>query len=193
MKKLVFLSLLLALCAAAPQILADVCEERDVRWNTALTAGYVFKNDCNFKQVYGHGMANCITADVCYSACNRWGLGTKVSYWRATGCTTFLRQRTVLQEVPLTFYLRRIKNFDCGLQLYASLGGGVVWAKEKSYLGCLKLHKGIGEVEVGLNYQLWRNVNFTSAFRYLFPKQSQACRKVTIGGSDLRAGFAFLF
>ena len=98
-----------------------------------------------------------------------------------------------MQEVPITFYVRRIKKFDCGLQLNASLGGGVIWIKEKSYLGEVKLNKGIGEVEVGLQYSIVRWLNIVGAFRYLFPSQRQSCDKKVVGGFDLRAGIGFSF
>jgi hypothetical protein len=45
-----------------------------------------------------------------------------------------------------------MKDFSWGLQPYISLGAGVIWLREKSYLGNFHAHKGIGEVEVGLNY-----------------------------------------
>lgn len=186
MKKLL---ILLSFFMVTSQLSAD-----DRCFSGALTAGYVFKhNDCAFKKVYGHGLVNIITADGCYYPWECWGIGGKVSYWRAHGRTTFLKQCTHLQEVPLTFYLRRIEDFRCGLQLYASLGGGVIWMKEKSYLGHVKRHKGIGEVEVGLNYPMWHCLNFTSAFRYLFPRQSESCKKVDVGGFDLRAGIELPF
>lgn len=169
-------------------------EEQDPCFTTAVSAGFVFKHDdCTFKEVYGHGIVNVITVDGCYYLCNPWGIGAKISYWRAKGCTTFLKQCSLIQEVPFTFYLRRITDFQCGVQLYASLGGGVIWTKEKSYLGCVKLHKAIGEVEVGLNYPVWCDLNITGAFRYLFPRQSQAGKKIDIGGCDLRAGLAYDF
>lgn len=188
------LLLFLALCfVSSASLLSSMCEVRDICFDGALTAGAVFKHDGNFKKVYGHTITNCITADGCYYPWQHWGVGAKISYWQAHGCTTFLKRRTHLQEVPLTFYLRRKHDFDCGLQLYASLGGGVIWVKEKSYLGKIKMHKGIGEVEVGLNYPLWRSLNVTGAYRYLFPHQSPGGRKVTLGGSDVRAGLAVLF
>ncbi|HSW74093.1 MAG TPA: hypothetical protein VLG71_02965, partial [Candidatus Limnocylindria bacterium] len=125
----------------------DTC---DTRFATLFTAGYVFKHDCFFNKVYGPGMINVITGDFCYYPWQAWGLGVKASYWRKHGRTLFLRQCSLLQEVPVTVYARAKKEFDCGLQLYGSLGAGVAWIKEKSYLGSTKVHKGLGEVEIGL-------------------------------------------
>jgi hypothetical protein len=194
MKKLLFFfSFLTPLVVSSTALLGEVCEDRAASFNGALSAGYVFKQDCTFKKVYGHGMANVITADGCYYFWQPWGIGAKVSYWRKHGCTTFLKRRTLLQEVPLTFYLRRQHDFECGLQLYASLGGGVAWGKEKSYLGSVKFHKGIGEVEAGLNYSSCGRFNITGACRYLFPKQSVTGHKVAVGGVDLRAGIGVTF
>lgn len=169
------------------------CLNDQTCFTTAFTAGYVFKQDCNFKQVYGHGMINCITVDTCYYPWNSWGLGAKVSYLRAKGHTSFLQLDALAQEVPVTFYARKTHDFNCGLQTYISLGGGITWIKEKSYLGNTRVHKGIGEVEVGLNYHLWRCLDLVSAFRYLFPRQSNCCTKVDVGGCDLRAGIGFSF
>lgn len=191
MKKIIFFFSFIMLSLLTTQLSA--WEEQDSCFDTALTAGFVFKNDCKFKEVYGHGIANIITADGCYYPWECWGVGAKVSYWRAHGKTDFLRQCSLLQEVPVTFYVRRRTNFRCGLQLYASLGGGLIWLREKSYLGRAQLHKGIGEAEIGLSYPVWRHVNITSAFRYLFPRQSFAGEKVDIGGFDLRAGLEFPF
>ena len=73
------------------------------------------------------------------------------------------------------------------------LGGGFAWIKEKSYLGCPTVYKGLGEIEVGLNYPIWRCIGITGALRYLFPPQSQGCDKIDVGGVDLRAGIGFSF
>lgn len=175
-------------------VVGNTLEKQNQWLSTAFSAGYVFKNDCKFKEVYGHGIVNIITADGCYYPWDHWGLGAKLSYWRAKGKTTFLKQHSLLQEVPVTLYLRGIKNFDCGVQLQGSLGGGVLWMKEKSYLANTRFYKGIAEVEVGLNYTLWRGIDIVSALRYLFPPQRiVAGDKVVVGGIDLRAGIGFSF
>ena len=167
--------------------------EKNISFDGAFTAGYVFKNDCIFKDVYGRGIINAITGDGCYYPWKHWGFGGKVSYWRARGRTSFLQLCSLIQEVPITFYARVIKRFDCGLQTYGSLGAGVVWMKEKSYLGTVKQTKGIGELELGLQYSRCRRFNLVGAFRYLFPPQKQACDTVVVGGFDLRAGIGFSF
>ncbi|OGB84177.1 hypothetical protein A3F66_04510 [candidate division TM6 bacterium RIFCSPHIGHO2_12_FULL_32_22] len=164
----------------------------DSCFTSALTAGYVFKHDCAFKNVYGHGLANVITGDFCYYRWNLWGIGTKISYWHARGKTDFLQLPTVLKEVPITFYLRRLKNFKW-FQAYASFGGGVIWAKETSYLGEVRIHKGIGEAEAGINYCIWNRVSLTGAFRYIFPDPCHCCEKINVGGYELRAGFEYSF
>ncbi len=161
---------------------------------TALTSGYVFKQGHDFKRVYGHGLVNVITFDTCYSSCGVWGGGAKLSYWRGTGHTEFLRMPTVMQQVPLTFYLRGMKEFDCRLQLYGSLGGGFTWIQEKSYLGCPRAVKGLGEIELGFSWPVHSCLFLTTAFRYLFPPQkAHSIRKIDVGGVDLRAGIEFSF
>jgi hypothetical protein len=174
-------------------LLGSSSEVENQCFTTALSAGYVFKHDCTFKQLYGRGMINIITADGCYYPWECWGIGAKISYWRAKGRTAFLQRPSRVQEVPVTLYVRGIKDFECGLQVYASLGGGVIWMKEKSYLGCVKLHRGIAEAEVGLQYPIWHCLDITGAVRYLFPRQKQGCIKRDVGGCDLRAGLAFSF
>jgi len=160
----------------------------------ALTSGFVFKHgDCRFKKVYGRGMVNVITGDFCYYTCNFGGIGAKVSYWRASGRTTCFKKCACLQEVPITLYLRGLLDLNCCLQLYASLGGGAIWLKENSYLCKVRKWRGIGEVEIGLNYPILNCLDFTTAFRYLFPRQSQDCKKIDVGGCDLRAGFRLSF
>jgi hypothetical protein len=158
---------------------------------TALTSGYVFKRGQIFKEVYGHGITNILTADGCYYFQNNWGLGAKASYWRAHGQTTFLKQTTLLQEVPAIFYLRKLCQRPSGTQLYASLGGGFTWVKENSYLGTVSIFRGLGELEIGCNYPVWRSWNVTAAARYLFPPQNQNGTKKDVGGVDLRAGIGF--
>lgn len=190
MKKIVVFSFFIFVSAS---LYGTASEHKRSRFFSAFSAGYAFKHDCEFKKVYGHGMANIITADGCYYPWKNWGVGMKTSYWRAKGRTTFLKRRTHLYEVPITFYLRAKKAFQSGLDMYASLGGGVALIKEKSYLGKKRFNKGIGEVEVGLVYPVWRCVNLVGAFRYLFPHQSQGCDKVDVGGFDLRAGIGFSF
>lgn len=192
MKKILFLSFLI-LSGVVTQIFADHCDMEDARFDVALTAGYVFKNDHRFKEVYGHGMVNIITADGCYYPCRYGGVGAKLSYWRATGETTFLGLHTLAQEVPLIFYLRGKKDFRCNVRLYGSLGGGFAWIQEKSYLGKVRTYKGLGELEVGLNYSMCGWANITTAIRYLFPPQSRRGEKIDVGGVDLRAGIGFSF
>lgn len=160
---------------------------------TALTAGYVFKRDCLFQEIYGHGIVNVLTADGCYYFSNPWGLGAKISYWRASGRTTFVGKRSHVQEVPVTFYLRRLKEFRCRLSAYASLGGGFIWMQEKSCLGKIKHTYGIGEAEIGMSWPFWWCGSMTGAFRYLFPRQCFRRQKIDVGGFDLRAGFEFKF
>lgn len=104
----------------------------------------------------------------------------------------------MLQARPLTAYVCRMFDFRCGLQLYGSLGGGAAWMREKSYLGHVHQWRGIGEVELGLNYPVWCLLDFTSAFRYIFPRQSQKYtlqnyKKMDVGGFDLRAGIGYSF
>lgn len=187
MKKILLFSLLIL----SIKLFADDAEYK--KWFTAFSAGYAFKHDSSFKDVYGRGMVNIITGDCCYYPWEKWGFGAKFSYWRKKGHTSFLRQCATVREVPITFYVRRRMMFECGLQMYASLGGGIVWIKDKSYLGTAKLHKGVGELEVGLNYPVWRCINIVGAVRYLFPPQTQVCDKVDVGGVDVRAGIGFTF
>jgi len=171
-------------------------ELRDTRFTSAFTAGYVFKyDDCWFKEIYGTGMVNAITADFCYTPWEYVGFGTKVSYFRAKGETNFHKRCTFLYEVPFTFYASGMWHLRCNLRLYGSLGGGVVWIKEKSYLGTVHATKGIGEAEIGAVYPVWSHLIITGAFRVLFPRQSlcDGGPKVNIGGCDLRAGIGFAF
>src|SRR5579859_362679 len=170
MKKIIIVSLFIFLFSS--HLLSNACEIKKSYFIGALTTGFVFKNDHIFKKVYGSGMANAITADVCYSRCNIWGIGAKVSYWLMSGKTTFIERDTFLQEVPITVYVRGMLDLERGLRLYGSLGVGAAWIKEKSYLGHVHTWKGLGELEVGFNYPYWNHVNFTTAFRYLFPPQS---------------------
>lgn len=162
-------------------------------FETALTSGFVFKHDCNFKQVYGHGVIDAITADGCYYPWECWGIGAKVSYWRARGRTPFLGGCALVQQVPFTVYLRRRTTIKDCVDLYASLGGGFIWTKEKSYLGRVHSIKGIGEAEVGFSCPVGCSINIVGAVRYLFPRQSDCCNKVDVGGCDLRAGIGFSF
>ncbi len=200
MKKIMFCFSLCMLFISS-LLLSKNTEIESLPYTLAFSSGYVFKNDCLFKDIYGFGAINVITTDFCYYPWHVWGLGAKVSYLRAKGHTSFLSFCTLMQEVPVTFYARRAHNFDCGLQLYGSLGGGFALIKEKSYLATITAYKGVGEIEVGLHYKLWECLNFTSAFRYLFPRQFLNCNKceaaehtkIDVGGCDLRAGFSFLF
>ena len=189
MKKIVSM-LLTTVCMVSLVNAQEMCESH---FNTALTTGYVFKNKQRFHDVYGHGIANLITADGCYYTGEYMGFGANVAYWRGQGSTSFLRQHTLLQQVPVVLYVRGIKRFGFGLDVYGSLGGGFIWTKEKSYLGRTRVYNGIGAVEVGAAYPIWRCIELTAAFRYLFPPQTQAGQTVDIGGCDLRIGFGITF
>ena len=149
--KNIFFSLFIFLSLLCTQSLCGFLETQDnCCFTGAFTAGYVFKFDDHlFKEVYGQGMGNVITGDICYHPWECWGIGGKLSYWLAFGRTTLLERHTTLQQIPMTIYLRRLFDFTCGLQLYASLGGGATWIREKSYLGHTHQWRGIGEAEVG--------------------------------------------
>jgi hypothetical protein len=193
MKKILYFTLLACL-STHTRTWSGTAELQDSCFTGALSSGYVFKhNDHAFREVYGYGVGNIITADGCYHPWRSWGIGAKISYWLATGRTTFFKKHTFLQEVPMTLYVRKTTDFSCGLQLYASLGGGAVWVKEKSYLGHATKTSGIGEVEAGFHYPICNRISITSAFRYLFPRQSHGETKVDIGGFDVRAGLGFSF
>ena len=169
------------------------CKESctDQNFDFALTSGYIWKNDNHFKEVYGRGIPDIITADACYYPWRHGGLGVKASYWHASGKTTVFRQKTNLQEVPLIFYLRG--KVGCHLQAYASLGGGAIFVTEKSYLGKARNTVGIGEAEVGINYSACKRFYITTAFRYLFPRTSINQEKHDFGGYGLRAGLGVSF
>lgn len=195
MKKIVCSLFLILGSSLATQLNAEKnATQKDSCFTTAFTAGYVFKNDCAFKQVYGPGIVNAITADGCYYLWKMLGVGAQVSYWRAKGKTTSLKRDSLIQEVPIAFYVRARTELECNLELYASLGGGVIWTKEKSYLGKVQKTKGIGQAEFGLNYPIYRCCSLTSAFRCLFPAQKiNGFKRAVIGGYDLRGGLAFSF
>lgn len=193
MKKIILFLCLIFLFPLSTQLISGHLKKYHSCFSGALSSGYVFKHDKRFKDVYGHGIVNVLTADGCYYPWDCWGVGTKISYWRTKGRTAFLKLRSLAQEVPVTLYLRGVKKFTCRLQGYASLGGGFVWVKEKSYLGRVSFYKAIGEIELGLNYLVWRCIYITAACRYLFPSQSHAHQTTNVGGVDLRAGIGFSF
>lgn len=193
MKKTIFTTFFVLVSLIPARLSGNESKNDYSCFDLSFSAGYVFKNDSNFKEVYGHGIVNAITADGCFYPWQHWGLGAKLSYWRTKGRTVFLQQRSILQELPATFYVRRRKIFPSGLQLYGSFGGGVIWLKEKSYVETIRLTKGIGELEIGLQYPIWRFINLVGAFRYLFPPQSYSCDNKVLGGFDLRAGIGFSF
>lgn len=190
MNKALFLSFIVS--TFATQIMSS-SEEKCTHYSTALTSGYVFKHDARFQEVYGHGIVNIITGDGYYYFCKHWGLGATVGYWRAQGTTNFLQQHTLLQQVPFTIVGKGQYHFNCGLKLYGALGAGFIWTKEKSYLADTKTTKGIGTLEAGVVYPVWRFIEVTAAFRYLFPPQHQSGHTIDVGGCDLRAGIGFSF
>lgn len=161
------------------------------RFDVALTTGYVWKTDSCFKQVYGKGIQDVITFDGCYRPLDHLGVGIKTSYWQATGKTTARKKHTKIWEVPLLVYLRGIIGEK--LQGYASLGGGVIFSQEKSYLGKVKKIAGIAEAEVGMNYYFYQDLYVTGAFRCLFPKTKKCGERVQLGGYGLRAGLGISF
>jgi hypothetical protein len=193
MKKILYFSFFMLLLGAGAELVAESSEREPSCFDLDFTAGYAFKNDSRFKEVYGHGMINMITGDGCFYPWKHGGIGAKMSYWRTKGKTTFMEYRSIIREIPVTVYARGRKNFSCGLELHGSLGAGFAWIKEKSYLGHVQFYKGLGELEAGLRYPIWRCIEFTAAVRYLFPPQVFRCEKVDVGGVDLRAGIGFSF
>lgn len=194
MKKMFFLYLFIFLMFQNTKLFGDIAEFQNSCKTVVFSSGYVFKNDNIFREVYGYGVGNILTADFCYYRWNTWGIGAKASYWLAVGRTTSLRKSTVLQEIPITFYVRKIFDTQCGLRTYASLGGGFAWIGEHSYLGNVSQARGLGEVEIGIHYPFsCRRAVFSTALRYLFPPQKQGFFKADVGGIDLRAGFGFYY
>ena len=186
---LVYVSLI-NLHVNARQILSDVDSPK---FSSAFSSGYVFKNDCRFQKVYGRGMIDIITGAFVFYPWDFWGLGLKVSYWQAKGNSTLFNFNTKLREIPLMLTLQRLLIFKHGIELYFSAGGGAAWIKEKSYLDTIKFWKGLGEIEIGANWPLYKNLKLTTAFRYLFPRQFLCSEKIDVGGCDLRGGLEFSF
>lgn len=160
-------------------------------FDLAFTSGYIWKNDHNFKQTYGNGIPDYITADACFYPLTYAGVGVKTSYWEAKGKTMNMNQPAKLYEVPLIGYLRL--RYGYWLQGYVSLGGGAIFLKEKSYLGVVTQIVGIGEAEIGFNYFPHTNFYLTGAFRYLFPRQKSSGETVDFGGYGLRGGIGFCY
>lgn len=162
-------------------------------FTNTLTSGYVFKSGHIFKEVYGHGLINAITADWCYYPWKMWGFGTKLSYWRGKGETNFLKKKALLQQIPVAFYARFMKDFKSRVQIQCSLGGGFTWIKEKSYKADTTTCKGIGEVEAGLSFPIYKHFALTGSVGYLFPPQKFREHTIDVGGLDLRAGIGIQF
>ncbi len=193
MKKIIYSLVCVSLINAQLHARNFLSDEESPKFSSAFSAGYVFKHDDRFQEVYGHGMIDVITGAFVYYPWDFWGFGAKVSYWQAKGKTTLFNFCTKLYEVPLTFTIQRLILFKHGIDLYFSLGGGISWVKEKSFIDTIKFHKGIGELEVGFNWPLYKALKLTTAFRYLFPRQFLCDEKIDVGGSDLRAGLEFSF
>jgi hypothetical protein len=160
-------------------------------FDLAFSSGFVWKNDDLFKCVYGSGIVNAITVDGCYYPCTYGGVGLKTAYWGKKGETTILKQCTKLREVPLIAYLKA--RIGTWLQGYISLGGGVIFVREKSYLGCASTATGIGEAEVGINCHILHSFYITVAANALFPSTKINGHKAIVGGYGLRAGIGFSF
>lgn len=193
MKKIVLIMFVVLGLAIPVRSMSRYDKNAHCTWNTAFSAGYVFKNDCRFKAAYGLGVVNALTVDGCYYPWKYGGFGLKASYWFTQGDIAFLGKKTLFQEVPVTIYARGTTALDRCAQLYGSLGGGFVWMNEKSFLGTTRVYKGIAEAEVGVNCCIYRALFFTSAFRYLFPPQCVAGERFDVGGCDVRAGLGFSF
>jgi len=163
--------------------------------DVAVTTGYIWKNDCRFKEIYGEGIQDVITVDVCgwFSEC--FGIGLKGSYWEAEGRTPVCRLHTNVHEIPLIGYVRREIEFDCTFAAYASLGGGIIFVREKSELGKVNTDTWGGEAEIGLNYYFFKNFYLTTAFRYLYFKKKIAGidERADFGGYGLRGGLGISF
>lgn len=166
------------------------CFSKD--FSFALTSGFVFKRDEHFKKVYGRGIIDIITADLCCYQWNHIGLGIKSSYWRQKGKTTVLKNHATIQEIPLIGYIRAPFGSHKA-QGYVSLGGGCIFLKEKSPIGKVHAHTGIGEAELGFNYCFHTRFYLTGASRVLFTKQTIHGTCADVGGIGLRAGLGVTF
>jgi len=187
MNKKIIISLLL--CISALMKAYSECELSD--FDLAFTSGFVIKDDHFFKRVYGSGVIDVITADACYYPWTHGGIGLKTSYWERNGETTVLKERTKLHEVPLIAYMRG--RFGTRVQGYFSLGGGVIFIHEKSYLGCVSTRSAVAEAEIGINWHIHSSVYLTVATNILFPAKKYYGCKIDVGGYGLRAGIGFSF
>lgn len=157
------------------------------RIDLALSSGFVWKQDGHFKHTYGKGIPNWITIDGCCWFYKHIGLGITTSYWEKEA----KHGHKKMQEVPLVLYLRG--KIGGALQGYASLGGGVIFAHEKTGHGTDKKNVGGGQAEIGINYFFSKNYFVTAAGRYLYFRKSNAGETKNFGGTDLRAGIGVSF
>ncbi len=170
-----------------------LCEEYSNKiyaqtYDFTLSSGYVWKSDFHFKNVYGSGIPNLITADICYWLYEFLGLGIKSAYWEKTGRTTVFQQHARIQEVPLILYLKG--GIGDRIRGYFALGGGVIFAKERSYLGKIWQIVPGGDIELGVNCFIIKQLYVTAAFDYLFfyKQVSSFHGKRDFGGYGFRLG-----
>ena len=189
MKKLFFLLLF-----SIPSLCISANSENFLSiFDLTATTGYVWQSDSHFKQVYGKGIQDVITIDGCYWPFRHFGIGIQGSYWLANGKTTILKKSTRLWEVPLNLYLEgRIGQM---FQLHGSLGTGIIFVNEKSYLGSVSHQAWSGEAEVGIDYYFFKKSYLSAALQYLYSGKeiSETQERVALGGLNLRAGIGISF
>jgi hypothetical protein len=162
-------------------------------FDLAATTGYVWKTDSHFKQVYGNGIQNVITIDGCYWPFRHFGVGIQNGYWLAHGKTTVSKRSTRVWEVPLNFYLQgRIGHL---LQLHGSLGTGVIFVNEKSYLGTVSQQAWSGEAEAGIDYYFFKRAYLAFAVQYLYARKEikETHNQADFGGVNVSGGIGISF
>lgn len=170
-----------------------LCASKDSTFDLAATTGYVWKTDSQFKQVYGKGIQDIITIDGCYWPFRYLGVGIQSGYWLAHGKTTISKRPTRLWEVPLNLYLQG--RIGRSFQLHASLGTGVIFVNEKSYLGNVSHQTWSGEAEVGMNYYFFKQAYLTVDLQYLYARKkiSETHERADLGGLNARGGIGVSF
>jgi hypothetical protein len=158
----------------------------------SLSAGYLWSTSHRFHEVYGHGMAVAILADVSYWFYPFLSVGTQTGQWQSSGHTTRNHEPCDLRQVPLIVYLKG--QLGKTVQWYGSFGLGGLFSKEHAPWGTARHNVFGAQLETGVNYFFVKNFYLTGAFQYLlFRKHIQYVGKIDFGGCTLRGGLGVAF
>ncbi|GEM_PF-6126385 len=175
----------------APHLTLQVVRQRRP-WGVFVFAGYHEKEDSYYREVYQGGILP-LGLGIEYQAARNLSFSVTGELLNKEGRTPLAKKKTTLQQVPLLFMVKVSQGER--FKIFLSFGPGVLWFREKSYLGEVKDSLWGVAGSVGVTREISRTLFFRICGRYLwFKKRFESLgENQSLGGGEILASLGVKF